>query len=107
MVPAALQQLIDHIDRDLVFALETEHGMQRSDIANYDEVRQAIVEKLEMLRDQPIREENPVIYHLDVNYIIIIIIVAIIIYFFEFNLIQFSSFILLLLLLLLLLLSFD
>ena len=26
-VPSALQGLIDHIDRDLTFALETEHGM--------------------------------------------------------------------------------
>ena len=25
-VPSALQDLIDHIDRDLTFALETEHG---------------------------------------------------------------------------------
>jgi DNA polymerase elongation subunit (family B) len=41
--------------------------VQRSDVANYDDVRQAIVEKLEMLRDAPVREEPPVIYHLDVG----------------------------------------
>jgi DNA polymerase epsilon subunit 1 len=35
-------------------------------IANYDEVRQGIVEKLEMLRDMPLREEPPALYHLDV-----------------------------------------
>ena len=67
LVPSALQQLIDHIDRDLTFAIETEHGIQRSDIVNYDEVKQAIVEKLEMLRDSPNREESPMIYHLDVG----------------------------------------
>ena len=36
-------------------------------IVNYDEVRQAIVEKLEMLRDSPVRDEPPIIYHLDVG----------------------------------------
>ena len=29
LVPSAFQQLIDNIDRDLAFALETEHGSQR------------------------------------------------------------------------------
>lgn len=28
LVPAALQQLIGNIDRDLTFTLETEHGVQ-------------------------------------------------------------------------------
>ena len=32
LVPAALQGLIDHIDRDLCFALETENGVQRSEV---------------------------------------------------------------------------
>ena len=41
--------------------------MQRSDVVNYDEIRQAIVEKLEMLRDSPVRNEPPMIYHLDVG----------------------------------------
>ena len=30
LIPSALQQLIDHIDRDLVFAIETEFGMHLS-----------------------------------------------------------------------------
>jgi DNA polymerase epsilon subunit 1 len=67
LVPSALQQLIDHIDRDLAFAIEIEYGMQRSDVANYDEVRQAVVSALEMLRDSPHREEPAIIYHLDVG----------------------------------------
>lgn len=37
--PAAFQQLIDNIDRDLTFAIEVEGGKDRKDIANYDEVR--------------------------------------------------------------------
>jgi DNA polymerase epsilon subunit 1 len=30
-------------------------------------VKQAIVQQLESLRDSPLREENPIIYHLDVG----------------------------------------
>ena len=67
LVPSALQQLIHNIDRDLTFALEVEHGLQRSDAVNYDDVRQQIVSKLEMLRDSPHREESPIIYHFDVG----------------------------------------
>ena len=67
LIPSALQGLIDRIDRDLAFALETEHDIQRTDVENYDDVRQLIIEKLEMLRDKPNREEMPVIYHLDVG----------------------------------------
>lgn len=37
---------IDHIDRDLTFALETENGIQRSDVVDYEDVKQLIVEKL-------------------------------------------------------------
>lgn len=55
LVPSALQQLINHIDRDLCFVLETEHDVQRSDISNYDEIKQSIVQSLEMLRDTPNR----------------------------------------------------
>jgi DNA polymerase epsilon subunit 1 len=67
LVPSALQMLIDHIDRDLTFALEIENGLQRSEVQNYDEVKQEIVMALEMLRDSPVREEMPLIYHLDVG----------------------------------------
>lgn len=38
MVPSAFQQLIDHIDRDLTFTLEVEHGIERSEVVNYDQV---------------------------------------------------------------------
>ena len=67
LVPKAFQQLINNIDRDLTFTLETEHDIQRSDIANYDSVKQNIISGLEMMRDNPIREEKPRIYHLDVG----------------------------------------
>jgi DNA polymerase epsilon subunit 1 len=67
LVPTAIQNLIDHIDRDLTFAIEIENGLQRHDIVNYDEIRAEIVCSLEMLRDCPNREELPAIYHLDVG----------------------------------------
>ena len=65
--PSAFDELIANIDRDLTFVLEVEEGKQRSDVVNYDEVRNAIIEGLESLRDQPRRKEQPFIYHLDVG----------------------------------------
>jgi DNA polymerase epsilon subunit 1 len=66
LVPSAFQGLIEKVDQALTFAIEVEGGIQRSEITNYDAVRTAIIEQLEMLRDSPIRVEKPVIYHLDV-----------------------------------------
>ncbi|KAJ3212107.1 DNA polymerase epsilon catalytic subunit [Dinochytrium kinnereticum] len=66
LVPEALTELIDEIDHALKFSIEVEGNLRIDDIANYDEVREAIVSKLETLRDMPIREEPPLIYHLDV-----------------------------------------
>lgn len=64
--PAAYQELIDNVDNALTFALEVEEGIQRSEATNYEEVKTLIVEQLEMLRDTPVREEVPSIYHIDV-----------------------------------------
>jgi DNA polymerase epsilon subunit 1 len=64
--PTAFQHLIDKIDRDLCFSIEVEAGLDRRDIANYEEIRSKIVEQLELLRDRPQRVEKPYIYHLDV-----------------------------------------
>lgn len=36
--PSAFQQLINSIDRDLMFTIEVENGKRRADVANYDEV---------------------------------------------------------------------
>ena len=64
--PAAFDELIANLDRDLSFVIEVEEGHKRSHVRNYEEVRAAIVENLEMLRDAPNRVERPTIYHLDV-----------------------------------------
>ncbi|GMH11122.1 hypothetical protein Nepgr_012963 [Nepenthes gracilis] len=64
--PSAYQLLIDNLDRDLQYALRVEGKMDLESVSNYDEVKSAITGKLASLRDEPIREECPLIYHLDV-----------------------------------------
>ncbi|KAJ2357938.1 DNA polymerase epsilon catalytic subunit [Coemansia sp. RSA 2618] len=64
--PAGAQQLLDELDRALRFSIEVEGKLQMADIENYDEVRAQIAARLEDLRDQPLRNEPPLLYHLDV-----------------------------------------
>ncbi|MED6155492.1 DNA polymerase epsilon catalytic subunit A, variant 2 [Stylosanthes scabra] len=63
---SAYEQLINNLDRDLEYAIRVEGKMDLESVSNYDEVKTAIMEKLSKLRDAPIREECPLIYHLDV-----------------------------------------
>ncbi|KAL9143406.1 hypothetical protein ABFS82_14G234200 [Erythranthe guttata] len=64
--PVAFEQLLDNLDRDLQYAIRVEGKMDLDSVSNYDEVKDAIKEKLMKLRDEPIREDFPLIYHLDV-----------------------------------------
>ena len=64
--PEAYQALIDKLDADLTYALTNEGRMEVSDVVNYEEVKAEIMHRLENLRDNPIRNEEPLIYHLDV-----------------------------------------
>ncbi|KAL4591685.1 hypothetical protein LXL04_004655 [Taraxacum kok-saghyz] len=64
--PSAFNQLIENLDRDLEYAIRVEGKMDIDSVSNYDEVKDAIMEKLISLRDEPTREECPLIYHLDV-----------------------------------------
>ncbi|KAF7823259.1 DNA polymerase epsilon catalytic subunit A-like [Senna tora] len=64
--PSAFELLINNLDRDLQYAIRVEGKMDLDSVSNYDEVKNAIMEKLIKLRDEPIREECPLIYHLDV-----------------------------------------
>jgi DNA polymerase epsilon subunit 1 len=52
---AAYQGLIDNLDRDLGYAIKHDGGWELGDAENYDEVKAAITEKLEALRDAPNR----------------------------------------------------
>ena len=64
--PEAVQELIDDIDEALAFGLH-EKQTTVEEVANYSEVREAIVEQLIELRDHCNRQELPRIYHLDVS----------------------------------------
>ncbi|XP_042956181.1 DNA polymerase epsilon catalytic subunit A-like [Carya illinoinensis] len=64
--PSAYEQLINNLDRDLQYAIRVEGKMELESVSNYDEVKDSIMGKLVRLRDEPIREEGPLIYHLDV-----------------------------------------
>ncbi|KAI8006119.1 Protein GLUTELIN PRECURSOR ACCUMULATION 3 [Camellia lanceoleosa] len=64
--PSAYEQLINNLDRDLQYAIRVEGKMELESVSNYDEVKDAIMEKLMKLQDEPIRGECPLIYHLDV-----------------------------------------
>ncbi|KAM3303070.1 DNA polymerase epsilon catalytic subunit A-like isoform X1 [Capsicum chacoense] len=64
--PSAYELLINNLDRDLQYAIIVEGKMDLESVINYDEVKNAIMEKLMSLRDNPLREECPLIYHLDV-----------------------------------------
>lgn len=47
--------------------VETEEKIPLDTVENFDEVLADIKQKLEHLRDNLVREENPILYHLDVG----------------------------------------
>ncbi|GAA97490.1 uncharacterized protein L969DRAFT_83792 [Mixia osmundae IAM 14324] len=66
IAPDAIQKLIDELDQALTFSLKEEGKIDLADVENYDEVRGGILSMLEELRDKPMRQDKPLIYHLDV-----------------------------------------
>ncbi|PKI82744.1 Pol2p [Malassezia vespertilionis] len=64
--PAAIQELIDELDSALAFSIREEGKMAMADIEDYDTVKGEILAMLEQLRDNPVRQDKPLIYHLDV-----------------------------------------
>jgi len=68
--PEAYQELINGIDKTFEFIAEKEAGISLSDVTNYDQVKAAIVEKLQKLKEAAEGgpyESKPLIYHLDVS----------------------------------------
>ena len=59
-------QLIDQLDDALTFCIVEESKTSIDTVMNYAEVKQQIQTKLEEMRDNPLRTDNPLIYHLDV-----------------------------------------
>ncbi|KAF2871023.1 DNA polymeras-like protein epsilon [Massariosphaeria phaeospora] len=64
--PKAIDELIRDLDAALEFSIVVEEKKKLEDVANYDEVKAQITEKLLQLRNTPNRNERPLIYHLDV-----------------------------------------
>ncbi|KAF5383469.1 hypothetical protein D9757_006181 [Collybiopsis confluens] len=58
--------LIDDLDAALTFCIVEESKCSLESVTNYDEVKSAIQSALELMRDNPKRIDNPLIYHLDV-----------------------------------------
>lgn len=66
IIPSAIQTLIDQLDAALKFSIIVEGNLDLEDVENYDEVKAEIIGFLKDLRDTPMRNEPPKIYHLDV-----------------------------------------
>jgi DNA polymerase epsilon subunit 1 len=58
--------LIDELDAALTFFISEEVKIPLEDVINYDMVKAEIQASLEELRDNPLRTDKPLIYHLDV-----------------------------------------
>lgn len=59
-------QLIDELDDALKFCIVEESKSSLESVTNYDEVKADVKAALELMRDNPIRMDKPLIYHLDV-----------------------------------------
>lgn len=64
--PSAFDELIGDLDAALRFSVEQECKMNIEDVTNFDEVKHSIRSMLEHLRDNPVMQVEPLIYHLDV-----------------------------------------
>jgi DNA polymerase epsilon subunit 1 len=62
----AIDELLEDLDAALRFSITVEEKKSMDDIANYDEVKQQIADRLNSLKQTANRSERPLIYHLDV-----------------------------------------
>ncbi|KAL6267362.1 hypothetical protein P5V15_000437 [Pogonomyrmex californicus] len=67
IVPSAVDQLISGVENALKHTIQEEEKVPIEMVTNFDEVVNEVKRKLKELKDQPLRLENPVIYHLDVG----------------------------------------
>ncbi|CAD6231570.1 GSCOCG00001475001-RA-CDS [Cotesia congregata] len=67
IVTSAVDELISSVDNTLKHAIQEEENVPLDLVDNFEEVADAIREKLMDLKNQPLRLEKPVIYHLDVG----------------------------------------
>lgn len=64
--PTAIDELIRDLPESVKFCIEVENNKKLQDVENYQEVMDQITEKLLDLKNNPIRNEKPSIYHVDV-----------------------------------------
>ncbi|KAK6204772.1 DNA-directed DNA polymerase epsilon, catalytic subunit A [Scheffersomyces amazonensis] len=64
--PSAIDELLGDLSNSLKFCIEVENGKKVEDIENFEQVYNEIKHQLQDLKDTPIRQEKPLIYHVDV-----------------------------------------
>ncbi|ODV69915.1 DNA polymerase epsilon catalytic subunit A [Hyphopichia burtonii NRRL Y-1933] len=64
--PTAIDELLNDLKSAIKFCVEVENGKKLEDVENFDEVYNQIKSELIELRDNPVRNETPLIYHVDV-----------------------------------------
>lgn len=67
IIPRAVNELINGVENALKHTIQEEEKVPIEMVTNFDEIVDEVKGKLKELRDQPLRLENPVIYHLDVG----------------------------------------
>lgn len=67
IIPSAVNELINGVENALKHTIQEEEKVPIEMVTNFDEIVDEVKGKLIELRDQPLRLENPVIYHLDVG----------------------------------------
>lgn len=64
--PSAIDELVGDLKAALRFLIEVEEKKKVEDVANFDEVYEEVKAQLLALKAQPVRNECPLIYHVDV-----------------------------------------
>ncbi|XP_028047433.2 DNA polymerase epsilon catalytic subunit 1 [Monomorium pharaonis] len=67
IVPSAVDELIKGVENALKHTIQEEEKVPIDMVTNFNEIVDEVKEKLKELKNQPLRLENPVIYHLDVG----------------------------------------
>ncbi|XP_015190647.1 PREDICTED: DNA polymerase epsilon catalytic subunit A isoform X2 [Polistes dominula] len=67
IVPNMINELMDGVENALKYAIQEEEKVPIDMVTNFDDIITEIKNKLQLLKDHPLRLENPVIYHLDVG----------------------------------------
>lgn len=58
---------MDSVEKTMKHAIEVEEGVPLDMVKDFNEVCLEIKSKLQHMKDHPRRDENPLIYHLDVG----------------------------------------